>query len=112
VVLTEGQEAPRPAGHGSTSPRSDQSGSEPQGIETDVSCKNTDGVVAPSDKREAPMRHARDTGNTAIAHFHSPEITDSNDGRAVDDGNHKHPPTSCLTSSLRMTMALLTKADH
>jgi hypothetical protein len=47
--------------------------------------------MAPSDRHEAPMRHARDTSNTAIAHSPLPEIADSIDGRAVDDVTDKYP---------------------
>jgi hypothetical protein len=47
--------------------------------------------MAPSNRHEAPMRHARDTSNTAIAHSPLPEIADSIDGRAVDDVTGKRP---------------------
>jgi hypothetical protein len=63
----------------------------------------------------APTCRARDASNTTSdAHSASPEITDSNDGRAVSS---MIEPTnalalSCSTSSLRMTTSLLTTAGH
>jgi hypothetical protein len=53
--------------------------------------KPADEIIAPFDRHEAPMRHARDTSNTAIAHSPLPEIADSIDGRAVDDVTDKRP---------------------
>jgi hypothetical protein len=47
--------------------------------------------MAPSDQHEAPMHHARDISNTAIAHSPLPEVADSIDGRATDDVTDKHP---------------------
>jgi hypothetical protein len=50
-----------------------------------------DGIGAPSNQYEAAIRHVRDTLNTWIARSPSPEIADSNDSRAVDDGTDKRP---------------------
>jgi hypothetical protein len=47
--------------------------------------------MAPSDRHEALMRHARDTSNTAIARSPLPEMAESIDGRAVDDVTDKYP---------------------
>ena len=41
--------------------------------------------MALSDQDKNPVRHTRDTWDTATAHYASPEIAGSNDGR-VDDG--------------------------
>jgi hypothetical protein len=40
--------------------------------------------MTPCDRHETPIRHARDTSNTVIAHSPLPEIADSIDGHAVD----------------------------
>jgi hypothetical protein len=53
--------------------------------------KPADEIMAPSDRHEAPMLRARDTSNTVTAHSPLPEITDSIDGRSVDDATDKHP---------------------
>ena len=66
-------------------------GFHPQGIEPDVSYTKMDGIGAPSNEYEASIRHVRDTLNTWIARSPSPEIADSNDSRAVDDGTDKRP---------------------
>jgi hypothetical protein len=58
-------------------------------LETDVSCTRIDRIVAPSGQHEAPIHHARDPCDTTIAHSISPEIVNSNDGRAEDDGADK-----------------------
>jgi hypothetical protein len=48
--------------------------------------------VARFTQRGAPTRRARDALNTTSdAYSASPEIADSNDGRAVDDGTDKRP---------------------
>jgi len=64
--------------------------------------KPADEIIAPSDRYEAPMRHARDTSNTAIVYSPLLEIADSIDGRAVDDVTDKRPRPWCSTSSPRM----------
>jgi hypothetical protein len=86
MVPTESQEVPWPAEPENTSCRSDQSGVHPQDVETAVGCTKLDRAVAPFSKHPAPILHARDTLNTAIANSPSPEIADSNDG--ID----KRPP--------------------
>jgi hypothetical protein len=50
--------------------------------------KPEDEIIAPSNRHEVPMRHARDTSNTAIAHSPLRDIADSVDGMDVTD---KHP---------------------
>jgi hypothetical protein len=69
-----------PAGPENTSRISDQSGVNPQDVETDVGCTKIDRAVAPFSQHPAPMLHARDSWDTAIVDSPSPEIADSNDG--------------------------------
>ena len=62
-----------------------------QDVEADVSFTEIDDIVARSTQRGALNRRARDVSNTTSdVYSTSPEIADSNDGRAVDDGIDKY----------------------
>src|SRR5271170_5101513 len=61
-------------------------------VEAEVTSTEINNIVARSTQRRALTRRVRDASNTTSDTYSaSPEIADSNDGRAVDDETDKHP---------------------